>query len=99
MKEKLVNSIRNQSKLFVIAGPCSAESREQMGQIAQSLSRNSTVNLFRAGIWKPRTHPDSFEGLGEKHFLGSLRQVKNMAYRPVLRLPINLMSRRPLRLV
>ena len=66
MKEKLVNNIRNQSKLFVIAGPCSAESREQMGQIAQSLSRNSIVNLFRAGIWKPRTHPDSFEGLGEK---------------------------------
>ena len=66
MKKKLVDSIRNQSELFVIAGPCSAESKEQVNQIAQSLSLNSTVNLLRAGIWKPRTHPDSFEGMGEK---------------------------------
>ena len=66
MKNKLVDRIRNQSDLFVIAGPCSAESREQVNQIAQALSLNSRVQLMRAGIWKPRTHPDSFEGLGEK---------------------------------
>tara|TARA_B100000524_G_scaffold174402_1_gene89532 strand:+ start:221 stop:1333 length:1113 start_codon:yes stop_codon:yes gene_type:complete len=66
MKNKLVDRIRNQSDLFVIAGPCSAESREQVNQIAQALSLNSWVQLMRAGIWKPRTHPDSFEGLGEK---------------------------------
>ncbi len=66
MKNKLVDRIRNQSNLFVIAGPCSAESREQVNQIAQALSLNSRVQLIRAGIWKPRTHPDSFEGMGEK---------------------------------
>ncbi len=66
MKKKLVDSIRNHSGLFVIAGPCSAESREQVDQITQALSLNPTVKLLRAGIWKPRTHPDSFEGLGEK---------------------------------
>ena len=66
MKNKLVDRIRNQSDLFVIAGPCSAESREQVNQIAQALSLNSRVQLMRAGICKPRTLPDSFEGLGEK---------------------------------
>ena len=53
-------------KPLIIAGPCSAESRQQVDQITQALSLNPTVKLLRAGIWKPRTHPDSFEGLGEK---------------------------------
>lgn len=66
MKERLVDNIRSKPELFLIAGPCSAESREQMNQIAKSLSLNLSVKLLRAGIWKPRTHPDSFEGLGEK---------------------------------
>lgn len=50
---------------FVIAGPCAAESREQVLQIAKSLAANGGVNALRAGIWKPRTRPGSFEGLGE----------------------------------
>ena len=47
----------------VIAGPCSAETEEQVMQTAREL-REFGINLFRAGIWKPRTHPGSFEGVG-----------------------------------
>jgi len=58
--------IKNQhfSKPLVIAGPCSAESREQVLTTAKGLVNKATV--FRAGIWKPRTRPNSFEGVGEK---------------------------------
>ena len=51
---------------FVIAGPCSAESEEQMLQVGKDLSKLPQVRVFRAGIWKPRTRPNSFEGMGEK---------------------------------
>lgn len=47
----------------VIAGPCSAESEEQIMETAQGL-KEIGINVFRAGIWKPRTHPGSFEGIG-----------------------------------
>jgi chorismate mutase len=47
----------------VIAGPCSAESEEQVMETAAGL-RDLGINVFRAGIWKPRTHPGSFEGVG-----------------------------------
>lgn len=49
---------------LVIAGPCSAETEEQVLKIAQEL-KNSDVSIFRAGIWKPRTRPGGFEGVGE----------------------------------
>ena len=49
---------------FVIAGPCSAETEEQVLKIAHEL-KNSDVSIFRAGIWKPRTRPGGFEGVGE----------------------------------
>jgi len=48
---------------FVIAGPCSAETREQVLETAAALSAMN-VQLFRAGVWKPRTRPGSFEGNG-----------------------------------
>jgi chorismate mutase len=48
-----------------IAGPCSAESREQVLEAAKQLSLMPKVQLFRAGIWKPRTRPGHFEGVGE----------------------------------
>lgn len=48
---------------LVIAGPCSAETEEQVMQIAHGL-QNSKVKIFRAGIWKPRTRPGGFEGVG-----------------------------------
>ncbi len=47
----------------VIAGPCSAESEEQIMETARGLKAVG-INVFRAGIWKPRTHPGSFEGVG-----------------------------------
>lgn len=50
-------------KPSVIAGPCSAESEEQVLQTASEL-REFGINVFRAGIWKPRTHPGCFEGVG-----------------------------------
>ena len=48
---------------IIIAGPCSAESREQVLNTAQELAKNG-VKIFRAGIWKPRTKPGGFEGVG-----------------------------------
>ncbi|MBO8473306.1 MAG: bifunctional 3-deoxy-7-phosphoheptulonate synthase/chorismate mutase type II [Bacteroidetes bacterium] len=48
----------------VVAGPCSAESREQVLSTASELSRRG-IRVFRAGAWKPRTRPGTFEGVGE----------------------------------
>ena len=48
---------------LVVAGPCSAETEEQVLNIAHQL-KDSDVNYFRAGIWKPRTRPGNFEGVG-----------------------------------
>ncbi len=47
----------------VIAGPCSAETEEQVMETAMDLAKNG-VRIFRAGIWKPRTKPGGFEGVG-----------------------------------
>ena len=60
-------------KPFIIAGPCSAESQDQLLQIATNIK--SSVDVFRAGVWKPRTMPNSFEGVGEVA-LGWLKKVK-----------------------
>lgn len=49
----------------VISGPCSAESREQVLAIARQLAKIPLVKAMRAGIWKPRTRPSAFEGVGE----------------------------------
>ncbi|WP_396140842.1 chorismate mutase [Flavobacterium sp.] len=48
---------------LVIAGPCSAETEDQVLKIAHEL-KDSKVSVFRAGIWKPRTRPGGFEGVG-----------------------------------
>ncbi|MBQ9889337.1 MAG: bifunctional 3-deoxy-7-phosphoheptulonate synthase/chorismate mutase type II [Bacteroidales bacterium] len=50
-------------KPMIIAGPCSAETEEQVMETAKGLS-DLGIHVFRAGIWKPRTHPGSFEGVG-----------------------------------
>ena len=60
---------------LVIAGPCSAESEEQLMQTAKELAALGKVKVFRAGIWKPRTRPGNFEGVGEDG-LKWLKQVK-----------------------
>jgi chorismate mutase len=51
--------------LFISAGPCSAESEKQVIETARGLVDYS-ITFFRGGIWKPRTHPGSFEGVGNK---------------------------------
>lgn len=48
---------------IIIAGPCSAESREQVLSTAKALAAKG-IKIFRAGIWKPRTKPGGFEGIG-----------------------------------
>lgn len=54
----------NRKTPLIIAGPCSAETPEQMMQTASALALDHRVDFFRAGIWKPRTTPDSFQGIG-----------------------------------
>src|SRR5690606_41605398 len=54
-----------QQKPLIIAGPCSAETEQQLMSIATSLKNDGKVHMFRAGIWKPRTRPGSFEGVRE----------------------------------
>jgi chorismate mutase len=59
---------------LIIAGPCSAESEKQTLETAKQLSKYG-IQIFRAGIWKPRTRPNTFEGYGEKA-LPWLKKVK-----------------------
>ncbi len=53
-----------EKKPVVIAGPCSAETEEQLFATCRALA-DSGIDILRAGIWKPRTRPNSFEGVGE----------------------------------
>ena len=64
------------SRPLLIAGPCSAESEEQVLTTARGIVRSAPgVRVFRAGVWKPRTRPGAFEGAGEKA-LSWLQRVK-----------------------
>jgi len=67
--------IPNLKRPLVIAGPCSAETEEQVMATAKEVVQIEDVRIFRAGIWKPRTRPNSFEGVGEKG-LAWLQNVK-----------------------
>lgn len=49
----------------MIAGPCSVESREQLRQVAEAMANTPQVSMIRAGVWKPRTRPGGFDGIGE----------------------------------
>jgi len=60
-KEKWIDPNR---RPVVIAGPCSAETEEQVMETAKRLKATKKMDIFRAGIWKPRTRPNSFEGVG-----------------------------------
>lgn len=72
---KLDQWIKVDKHPLVISGPCSAESEDQLLEIANEVSKVPHVKIFRAGIWKPRTRPGSFEGVGEKG-LQWLKRVK-----------------------
>ena len=64
--QNLKNSwIKNFPHPFIIAGPCSAESEKQMLETAERIKKTEIIApVFRAGIWKPRTKPNGFEGVG-----------------------------------
>lgn len=64
-KKEKMKSIINK-KNILIAGPCSAETEEQLVETALQLKMTGAVDVLRAGIWKPRTNPGGFEGVGVK---------------------------------
>ncbi len=66
---------------LIISGPCSAETEEQVIETAQRLAKTGMVNMLRAGIWKPRTKPGMFEGIGAKG-LPWLQQAKKLTGLP-----------------
>lgn len=74
--ENLNNWLPALAQPLLIAGPCGAESLEQLMQTAKGLKSLNKVSLFRAGVWKPRTRPNAFEGKGEEA-LKWLAEVKN----------------------
>ena len=67
---------------LIISGPCSAETEEQVMQTAIRLAATNKVDVMRAGIWKPRTRPGSFEGIGTKG-LPWLQQARKVTGIPV----------------
>src|SRR5438128_10058579 len=76
-----VEEVLNKRPL-IIAGPCSAETEEQVIQTATRLAATGKVDMLRAGIWKPRTRPGSFEGIGTKG-LPWLQQAKKASGLPI----------------
>jgi chorismate mutase len=71
-----MENLNKKTNRILIAGPCSAENEEQIMQTAIELSKNKNLTLFRAGIWKPRTRPGFFEGVGSEG-LKWLKNIKN----------------------
>ncbi|HEX9512354.1 MAG TPA: chorismate mutase [Puia sp.] len=67
---------------LIISGPCSAETEEQVMETATRLAATGKVDVLRAGIWKPRTRPGSFEGIGTKG-LPWLQQARKKTGLPV----------------
>ncbi len=63
--EALPSWIQTNGKPLVIAGPCSAETEDQLVNTAHELKALGVVHALRAGVWKPRTRPGSFEGMGK----------------------------------
>lgn len=67
---------------LIISGPCSAETEEQVIETAVRLQKTGKVDVLRAGIWKPRTRPGSFEGIGTKG-LPWMQKAKQITGMPV----------------
>lgn len=65
MSFSIKNWIKKPEGPFIVAGPCSAETEEQVLATAKLISKDSRVKVFRSGVWKPRTRPGNFEGAGE----------------------------------
>lgn len=75
--------IENPDELLLIAGPCSVESREQFFKTSLKLSDLHQVNILRGGIWKPRTRPNGFEGIGEEG-LKWMKEISRETRLPVM---------------
>src|SRR5689334_12475624 len=67
---------------LIISGPCSAETEDQVMKTAVQLQETGKVDIMRAGIWKPRTRPGSFEGIGTKG-LAWLQKARDVTGIPV----------------
>jgi len=67
---------------LIISGPCSAETEEQVLETATRLAKTGKVDILRAGIWKPRTKPGLFEGIGTKG-LPWMAQAKKITGLPI----------------
>ncbi len=80
-QEASINTILAKRPL-IISGPCSAETEEQVLATASQLAATGKVDILRAGIWKPRTRPGSFEGVGTKG-LPWLQKAKELTGLPV----------------
>src|ERR1700750_2273064 len=78
--KEIVQAAWNKRPL-IISGPCSAETEEQVLETCQQLADTGKVDMLRAGIWKPRTRPGSFEGIGIKG-LPWLMQAKKITGLP-----------------
>ncbi len=79
MKELLQNTWNKRP--LIISGPCSAETEQQVIETAQRLAATGKVDMMRAGIWKPRTKPGMFEGIGTKG-LPWMQQAKKITGLP-----------------
>jgi chorismate mutase len=80
MKENIMQVWKKRP--VIISGPCSAETEDQVLQTAQRLAATGKVDVLRAGIWKPRTKPGLFEGIGVKG-LPWVIQAKKLTGLPV----------------
>ncbi len=83
-EESTVNAVAQsawEKRPLIISGPCSAETEEQVLETAQRLAATGRVDMLRAGIWKPRTKPGMFEGVGAKG-LPWLQQAKKLTGLP-----------------
>jgi chorismate mutase len=67
--------VETEGKPLIISGPCSAETEEQVLETARGIAKEGFSHVLRAGVWKPRTRPGSFEGKGEEA-LPWLQQAK-----------------------
>lgn len=81
MRIEKIDIFEKSDRPVIVAGPCSAESEEQVMEVARALSARG-INIFRAGIWKPRTKPGCFEGVGSKG-LEWLKRVRSELSIPV----------------
>lgn len=77
--QPLLKTDRYRGGAIIIAGPCSAESPEQVMEAATALAAGG-IHIFRAGLWKPRTHPGGFEGVGAEGlpWLAKAKEVTGM---------------------